>query len=416
MMDIHFLELGGYLSYSIFFLFLLLIICKRIVFSSKNNFLILGYFLLLSLVGLLDYFYEIIPYFPDSELYTAYIENKKVSTQLYSFSKGYSSTYYVSFLYKWFFIYNAFYYVVFQKFVLVLSILIIWVALKNLALSIQPLTKKDLIRLQSVYFMVVIFYPSLILYTASPLRDFLSVFLTSLFILGIVNFIIKKKHFKRLLSFSLMGFYFIRFQFVVIVVMAISLVLVFELRKNKKNHILNRIGILLLGVGASYAVYIFLDLFNYSNFLTPNGFSYLRNYFNDSYGGSDQVYGNIRFNSYLQILLYVPMYVLQFFFAPIPFLLKTNPLNFFVGFIDFIYVFALFFILLRNLKVVNYYKYLKRIFVITLFTSIPAALFEFYLSGAIRHRVPYILMMIVVVSFVLWKNKKYEITDNCSNQ
>jgi hypothetical protein len=163
-----------------------------------------------------------------------------------------------------------------------------------------------------------------------------------------------------------------------------------------------------LSIFGGFIGYYFLTIIGYVNFLTPDGFSYLRAYRITQFSESNEIYGNIDFSSYLDILAYMPLYILQFIFSPMPILSSINPLSYILGSLDAFYIMFIFLLLFISRKKLKGNKVILIFLILFIFTIIPSALFEFHISGAIRHRIPYVLLLIVPTTILLWE-KYYNI-------
>jgi hypothetical protein len=145
------------------------------------------------------------------------------------------------------------------------------------------------------------------------------------------------------------------------------------------------------GLGVFPLVLLAFSVMNYH--FKVSWFAHFRNVSIDHYASSGMTYGKVEWNSYLDIILDLPVLALQFLLSPMPILHNVNPLTMLMLFLDFIFVSIVLFGAL-SVKTRVSGTYLKIfIFAITLF-----AMKEFFIGGAVRHRFPLILMILPLAS------------------
>ena len=107
-------------------------------------------------------------------------------------------------------------------------------------------------------------------------------------------------------------------------------------------------------------------------------------------------YGTVNWTTYFDIVKDLPLLVLQFILSPLPILHNQNPLALKLLLIDVIFVALVLFSASRvKLRFSNIYW-------ANIYSSCrDFSIWEFYIGGAVRHRLPLIIMMLPVATLYL---------------
>jgi hypothetical protein len=277
-------------------------------------------------------------------------------------------------------------FIMFQIAIFIVSLLFFWKAFE-VVLRYYGKTK-DLNKSFKIYLLLSLFYPSYLLFIPITLREFLILFGFSILVYGLVKFYYFRKGFLLLLMGSLI-LIFARPQLIVISI------IFFVIFQNNKY-----IKYLLLPFLILIIPFAFTSLTGYT--FSPEFFAYLRNSANDNYADSGMVYGLVDWHSYIDILIDLPLLFLQFVLSPLPILHSINPFSLFAIFVDSVFCLIIYFLVFKvDLK-------LSKVFlIIFILSSAIFSIWEFYIGGAVRHRMPLVATLLPVASygFVIILNK-----------
>lgn len=306
------------------------------------------------------------PYFPDTQGFAMLIEGDG----LVSHSLGVRLYYIVSTPLRWVSVGQLELYLMTQQLLFVLSIILVWKAwlIHCSAFNYKP-------GRYGIYVLMMILYPSIIMFITIPLREFLMVFGFSLFLYGLTQYL-HLKRIKWLIIGSLLTI-FIRPQLVILYP------LLFVVAKQK-----NYIKLLILGGLLLILLAPLFELVTGYKF-TPEFFAFLRERGTSHYAESGMTYGSVVWHSYLDVLIDLPALTFQFLLSPLPIMHTANPLNFATMLLDLGFVLVVFWGVFRVKNAVSS-PYLKMFFLASIIFSI----WEFYIGGAVRHRMPLVIMLI----------------------
>ena len=220
-----------------------------------------------------------------------------------------------------------------------------------------------------------VIYPAALAFITIPLREFIQIFGFALFLYGLSQYVYKGKLIWLFVGALLT--IFVRPQLVIIYPFMVLIAKQYSFTK------LCVYGVLALPV----AILLFETVTGYQ--FSPAFFSYLRNAANENYGETGMTYGLVNWSTYLDILLDLPLLVLQFILSPLPILHKVSPLSLKFLLADLVYVVFILFGAF-SIKVKHSQNYIKMFFCLIAIFSI----WEFYIGGAVRHRFPLIMMLL----------------------
>ena len=125
-------------------------------------------------------------------------------------------------------------------------------------------------------------------------------------------------------------------------------------------------------------------------------------------------YGNVYWDSYLDMARDYPFIILQFLFSPLPIFVQHNPIDTFIPFLDCIFLIFLFIVIFAKLRL--HIKNHLPLLLFLLFFIILFGGYEYHLGGAVRHRMPLVIILILLssqtISNFLFKRKPDEETEH----
>ncbi|MFW6016812.1 MAG: hypothetical protein ACOCRK_10275, partial [bacterium] len=235
---------------------------------------------------------------------------------------------------------------------------------------------------QRVFLVLSATYPLAIIYSLVPLRESYFLFGIGLLLIGVM----KNKPFNIYLIFGLVITILMRIPYI----MYILFILFFKYTYNFKYRFF--LYLILLPIFFILAELLSQNIIN--NSLTPEGLASFRNYqgtLREGPGG----YPPVNWTNWLDVIFYFPKLFLQFLVAPLPVIVKIDFWTKYAYFADGLFVVFIVVMLLFNNKKIRKYKFW--IFNIFIFISL-TCMFEYFLTGAVRHRYPAILMMLPMLS------------------
>jgi hypothetical protein len=338
----------------------------RLLLDKSAQFLSICAFAVFIIFSKVAAFLPWFPYFPDTQGFAMLVEggnyiNNALGIKLY---------YIVSSPLRWVSFEQLELYLITQQFLFVLSIILVW---KSWLIHSDACNYKP--GRYGLFVLLMILYPSILMFVTTPLREFLMVFGFSLFLYGTAQYL-HMKRIKWLIIGSLLTI-FIRPQLVVLY----PLMLVVATQKNYVKLFV--FGSLLLISLAP--VFEWVTGYEFS----PEFFAFLRERGTSHYAASGMTYGSVVWHSYLDVLIDLPLLTSQFLLSPLPIMHTANPLNFTVMLVDLFFVLFVYWGVFR-IKVSVSAPYIKMFFL----ASIVFSVWEFYIGGAVRHRMPLVIMLL----------------------
>lgn len=360
--------------------FLLYLLSKSLLLPDKKYLKLhfLAVLLFYLIIGLIDFQFKLIPYFPDTALFTRILEtgitpdNQSIGVKI-----GYKFLAIPIYLLSLKSIFNYF----------LFNILFFQAGLIFIAASFNQIYPSKDVRGQRIFLILMTFMPSIIIYSFTPLRESYFALALGLFFYGLTK--------ARLLNlFLVLGIVLaamLRIQLVLYFFIVILAKYFFELNWKTTTKVVIAIFILPLG---------FLMLNFISNYLlkiqiSPESLSLFRNIQRINYFESGVTYPEVEWNSWLDLLLAFPGLFFQFLLAPFPVLIFIpfwTKLAYFADGLFLLFVLFLFLISLKGVK--KHYLWITFIVIYLAMSSF----FEFHLLGAVRHRFPATILLTVLVS------------------
>jgi len=347
----------------------------RLPFSSKAIFALFLYYYLFFILGTLI---SKIPDFPDTWLFTDIItENYFPDEQAMGVKLFYFATYPLRALA----LFKLEPFILIQLFFFVLSMMILWKSWEITAQHNGTDTRKS----APLFLLFAALYPSFLLFLPIPLREFWIIFGFSIRVYGIVKkYYEQESLFGAGLGFMVVGSLILltgRPQLIVIVIIFLAL---FQKNRWVKYSLI---------LGSFFLIpYLFTTLTSYD--FSPAFFRSLRNQLYSHFADAQMTYGYVSWSSYLDIFKDLPMLFLQFIFSPFPIVHHTNPLRLLAAFVDMLYVAGIyFFALYAGLKLSKIYLFIFAV------SALLFSIWEFHLGGAIRHRMPLVMILLPAASY-----------------
>jgi hypothetical protein len=327
-----------------------------------------AFYFFFTFIPVIDFFTGIIPLFPDSIAYTSYIDG----TVLYHSGLGYQASKIFYSIVGHLFVREPFLFLTFQIFCYFLSSSFIYKAWVNY---------KGYYRIQEHHFFLLLYftYPSILLYIPTTLRESIFILSFSLLIYSLFPTNGSRNIFLFIVSFIILIFFRKTLAFMVGLYILGYKVL-------KRFGFWRQVTILLI------LFFIGTNLFTYVG-IEASYFGGLRMWSINRYQDSGLTYGIVQWESYFDMLASLPVLSLQYFFSPLPIIAENDPMQFKALFLDIIFILFVLFLFLIG----KGYKHRFWLFFIISLLIIPA-LYEFTFTGAVRHRIPAILLLILVAS------------------
>lgn len=390
--NLDFLQIFSMTIYLVIFFFLLTFISKKLLLKddkfNKYYFItILGVYFIL-LIG--DIKFDYIPLFPDTERYYELLMDfsKRVESIELNIGFGIFSRFIYLLSFK-----NIGIYILFNAVINQIGILLLWKAFR--------IYKNDEITIKNQrWFLAFSFiYPVSIIYSLTLLRESYFIFAFSVFLIGIMK---QEKVNLCLILGSILVVIF-RTKYLMFCFIIYLIKLVFYDKKFMKYKI---VAITIL----SPFIYKLIDWFSTKFIrigLNVTSLQDFRNMQMRRYLDTGLVYPEVVWNNWVDLLKDYIFLVAQFLLSPLPILVEYDFLNSIAYTIDAFYVIIVLILFFINLR-----KNYKNVFwVVTLLVIIIlSSMFEYFLTGGVRHR--YVLILMFIPLLFSDKSDKKEIGFN----
>lgn len=350
-------------------------------------------FQLYFIIIILDSFFNFLPYLPDTDLYSYMISSGQYPE---TSSENILVLYYLSLFIGLICLNSPVIYVFFCIFLYILALMIFLRAWKK----INPnFSHADEITFSLLCFV----WPAASIYFTVPLREAFVIFGFAVFFNGFLHFIYQKQW--RALIFGSILLCAIRLQLIVFVFPVLGVLLVYKLRIHsffKASILISTVLIAVLTVR-----YVLVE-----KPLSPQTMAELRNV-NISNAGP-LGYGNVQWDSYADMARDYPFIIGQFLFSPLPIFVDHDPISTLIPFLDLIFMVFLLLVIFSKFK--YHLKNHGAILLLILFYIILFGGYEYHITGAVRHRMPIILIFMILatptISKLLFKKKTNEKTEH----
>ncbi|WP_439475249.1 hypothetical protein [Algoriphagus formosus] len=377
------------LSLPLYFIivYTVLLLTSRMILLEDQRYLNIHFLALLLfylLIGLVDFYIKLIPYFPDTNLFTRILETGVTpDNQSIGVKVGYK---YLAIPVFWFSMKSIYNYFLF-------NILFFQVGLILMAGAFNQFHQVKDVWVQRFFLLLAVFMPSIIIYSFTPLRESYFVLALGFFFYGLAQ--------KRLINlFLIVGIFLagiLRIQLVLYFLVVIGAKYFFSLRLNKKTIVfilLLLVPVFIVGLNAVSSQLIGISI-------TPESLSLFRNIQRINYFESGVTYPEVDWDSWLDLFIDFPGLFFQFLLAPFPILIFIPFWTKLAYFADGLYTLAIL------LAMVFFWRSIKSNstwFIFALLYLAMSCFFEFHLLGAVRHRLPATLLIMGIVACGFAKN------------
>ena len=347
------------------------------------------YFLLV--VG--DSFFNYLPYLPDSELYSFMISSGQYPE---TSSENILVLYYATLFIGTICLNSP---VIFVFFCIFLYLVALMIFIRAWKVALPTFNAAG----EFTATLLMLVWPASMVYMTAPLREAFILFGFALFFNGFINFLYKQE-WKSLLIGSLI-ICAISLQLIVMVFPVLGALAVYKLKINRLTKVSIMVSTLVIALLA--VRYILVE-----EPLSPETMADLRNRGILLVG--ELGYGNVYWDSYLDMARDYPFIILQFLFSPLPIFVQHNPIDTFIPFLDCIFLIFLFIVIFAKLRL--HIKNHLPLLLFLLFFIILFGGYEYHLGGAVRHRMPLVIILILLssqtISNFLFKRKPDEETEH----
>ena len=359
------------LIFFILWLILLIFYNKYLVkkFPNTNlSFKITLLFIFLSFVALIRIYFNILPFTPDSIYYLdGFYRNDFFGPNIYE--------YFINFVKIN--LGNSI------QILFLVNILLYCFVVEDLISIIPDYKNKNFF----LFFTYIFFLPSVIWFIPNILRETLFIF----FIVKVlrVSLSIEKNNLSSFLFTKILFFSFLSFSLRPQILPILFIWLSFILIKRKE--------ILLLFISFVLLVVTRIDYIK-NEIVNKISFHYLESFKTE---GSGNLLNNIAFKeliiptNFFELVLFSPKLLFRFLFSPFPW--NLNNINYTFAYIDALFIVVLFLIILY--KIFNKKIFSYHIFFFSLLFLFVLSIFEIAFTGAIRHRLPFILTLLPLIVF-----------------
>ncbi|MEB2777506.1 hypothetical protein SYJ56_19480 [Algoriphagus sp. D3-2-R+10] len=374
--NIEFWELISLPFYFVVLYLLLTAFAKRVLLEDAKfiNLYFLALLLFYLAIGLLDFKIRLIPYFPDTNLFTRILETGITpSNQSIGVKIGYK---FLAIPVYWLSLKSIFNYFLFNIFFFQLGIVL-------LAGAFNRSYKIHDVWIQRFYLVLSVFLPSVIVYSFTPLRESYFILALGLFFYGLTG-----KY--RVNVFLLLGVLLagiLRIQLLLYFFIIFGLQVLSQLKLNRKLIII--LVIMLFPVFFVALNYLSTSILNIS--ISPESLTLFRNIQRMNYFESGVIYPEVAWDNWLDVLLDFPGLFFQFLLAPFPVIIFIPFWTKLAYFADGLYLLAVLILSAFFIKQIN--KHGLWILYIVIYLAM-SAFFEFHLLGAVRHRLPATLLIL----------------------
>lgn len=367
----------------------ILILSSRCILKKDNltTLLYMGIGIVLPILLLLDSIVDFVPFYPDSKTYTSIITGDffplpKHHLHPMSVTVGYR---YLSAFLR----YSAFQYPLLY---IILAIPIGHIGFMLIWRAWITYSGEYSLKLQRLYVLITFLYPLSILYAITPLRESYFIFALGLFVLGLVKRSIKGL-FPLLIGVGLI--FILRKPYVVFicVILVIRLFYTYDWSVKKRFAIGGLMSSPLALIGIDVVSRKFINIG-----VSPQALSSFRTYQSNLWAYGGLVFPPVKWYTWSDVLLEYPLIILQFLLAPLPIIVDVNPLTQGLFFIDVLFILAILLILVCSWKALIKYSFW---FIIPFIYIVMSAMFEFFLTGAVRHRYPAIVLLLPLATTLL---------------
>jgi hypothetical protein len=235
----------------------------------------------------------------------------------------------------------------------------------------------------AAFFILCVAYPSTILFVLPPMREYIFLCFFFIYFYGLVEFTFKKQKMGVLLL-GIIGCSLIRFQFLILLPAAAYL-----FKTVSKKSFGGIFKSLIAFIPFSLMLIVIFEKF--TPYRISLGFlSFTRNRtFNKSLS-TGMSYGNYYWETLTDFILDAPLLFFQFLASPLPIIHTYNWTTMRLFILDIGFV-----LLILGVSLVYFKKY-KEVLILFFISAFTMSIFEFFIGGAVRHRMPLVFLLIPI--------------------
>lgn len=378
--NIEFWDLLSLPFYFIGVYFFLYFLAKSLLLSDDKflRFHFFGGLLFYMLIGLIDFNFKLIPFFPDTGLFTRILEtgvtpdNQSIGVRI-----GYK---YLAIPVYWLSLKSIFNYFLF-------NILLFQSGLIFILAAFNQMYQNKEVWSQRFFLLLSLLMPSIIIYSFTPLRESYFTLALGLFFYGVS----KPKLINIFLILGICLAAMLRIQLVLYFFIIILTKYFFSLNWRNSTKIV--ISLLLIPLGFVALNFISQALLKIS--ISPESLALFRNVQRLNYFETGVTYPEVEWTSWFDLIISFPGLFFQFLLAPFPVLIFIPFWTKLAYFADGLYLLFVLFLLLLTLNTIkNHWLWITFILIYVAMSSF----FEFHLLGAVRHRLPATILLTMLVS------------------
>ncbi|MFC3880863.1 hypothetical protein ACFOSV_11775 [Algoriphagus namhaensis] len=380
------MELWDFLTLPFYFLFvyLVLIWAAKSVLLPDSKYLNLHFFGLLLFyltIGLIDFNFKLIPFFPDTNLFTRILETGETPfNQSIGVRIGYKYLAIPIYQLSLRSIYNYF----------LFNICFLHLGLIFLAAAFNQFYAQSDVWVQRFFLLLGAVAPSILVYSFTPLRESYFVLALGLFFYGLSK--------KNLLNiFLILGVLLAGILRVQLLLYFFILFFVQYLHKKKLSTGL-LVVLLIFAIPVGYFSLNFLSQAILNIRITPESLSLFRNLQRLEYFESGVTYPEVFWTSWFDVILDFPGLFFQFLLTPFPVIIFIPFWTKLAYFADGLFLLFLLFVAIPIFS--DWRKYSVWLLFIGIYIGM-SAFFEFHLLGAVRHRLPATLLLMALAAKAL---------------
>ncbi|RAI89509.1 hypothetical protein LV83_02551 [Algoriphagus yeomjeoni] len=378
--NIEFWDLITLPFYFILLYFLLTVFAKNVLLKDNKfiNVYFLGLLLFYLAIGLIDFKIKLIPFFPDTKLFTAILETGRTpDNQSIGVKIGYKflaiPIYNLS-------LRSIFNYFLFNVFFFQLGLIFLAGAFN------RTYELKDIL-VQRFFLVLAALAPSIVVYSFTPLRESYFVLALGLFFYGLS----RKSILNIFLVLGIVLAGILRVQLLLYFFIIIGLNYLSQLKLSRK-------ALITLTVVLFPVVFVGLNAISKAILniaITPKSLALFRNLQRLEYFESGVTYPEVFWSNWFDLILGFPGLFFQFLLAPFPVLIFIPFWTKIAYFADGLYLLAILFL---SVLFVRYWKNYGIWFLYIGIYLAMSSFFEFHLLGAVRHRLPATLLFLGIAA------------------
>ncbi|MGO1369356.1 hypothetical protein [Senegalia sp. (in: firmicutes)] len=374
--NLDFFQVFFMIVYLVIFFFLLMFIARKLLLKDDkfNRYYFIGVLSMYFVLIIGDIKFDYIPLFPDTQLYYDLLIGKIKTVPSIELTIGFGL---FSRLFYFLSCGNIINYILFNSIINQIGILLLWKSFR--------IYKKDEISIknQRLFLIFSAIYPVSIIYSLTLLRESYFILAFSIFLIGIM----KKSKINIFLVLGTTLVIIFRTKYVIFCLMIYAIKLLYcNTIKLKYKAIGTILLIPIMYFGLNYVAVRYLNIG-----ISPAELDDFRNSQREIYLNSGMEYPYVVWNTWLDVFKAYPLLIAQFLLSPLPILVDYDFLNSLAYTIDAFYVIIVLVLFLFNIR--NNYKNL--FWIVTILSIIVlSSIFEYFLTGGVRHRYVAILMFI----------------------